>query len=225
MRNRVLFLALILTIAGAAYLSGLFEYLAPDRLRELVTSAGAWAPVLLVALFIVLEPFGAPGFVFLLTSATLWPFEQAVVINWVGATGAGLFGFAFARYMGRDWVASRMPARLRSWDERLSQNGLFFVVGYRLLFFLNPASHWALGLSQVPAPAAILGTALGFAPWVCVWTYFGENILTWLEAQPLGVWIAIGAVVAVIIGVRSARARRGDSSAPAEPDSEREGPA
>jgi len=225
MRNRLLFLALLLAIAGAAYLAGLFEYLAPDRLRELVASAGAWAPALLVVLFILLEPFGAPGFVFLLTSATLFSFELALLVNWLGATGAGLFGFAFARYMGRDWVASRMPARLRAWDERLSQNGLLFVVGYRLLFFLNPASHWALGLSQVPAPAAILGTALGFAPWVWVWTYFGENILSWLEAQPLGIWIAGGVAVAVIIAIRSARARRGDPEHPSEPDSDPEPPA
>lgn len=208
MRNRLLVVVLLLLLAACAYFGGLFEALAPERLRALLTDSGAWGPVVVVVLFALLEPFGAPGFVFLIAAATLWPFWLALTVNWVGATGAGLIGFAFARYMGREWVSSRMPRNLRKWDERLSQRGLPFVIGYRLLFFLNPASHWALGLSQVSAPAAVAGTAIGFAPWVCIWTYFGGDILVWLEAQSVGIWIAIGGAILALLAFRKIRARR-----------------
>ena len=84
-----------------------------ELIRAALTDAGPWGPVAFVVLFALLEPFGAPGFVFLIAAATLWPFSLAVAVNWVGATGAGLVGFVFARYMGRDWVSTRMPRNLR----------------------------------------------------------------------------------------------------------------
>jgi len=152
MRNRLILLALILGIVALAYYSGLFQYLAPDRLRELLTEAGPWGPILVVTMFTVLEPFGTPGAIFMVAAATVWPFWTAFAINWIGASGAGMFGFTFARYLGRDWVEDRMPERLRKWDERLSERGLPVVIAFRLMFFLNPASHWALGLSRVSTP-------------------------------------------------------------------------
>ena len=84
------------------------------------------------------------------------------------------------------------------------------MIAYRILFFLNPPSHWALGLSQVSAPAAVAGTAIGFAPWAFIWTYFGADILVWLEAQSIGIWIAIGAAVLALVVFRRIRARRAD---------------
>ena len=72
MRNRLILLSVILGIAALGYFSGLFEYLAPDRLRELAIGAGSWGPVIIVLLFTLLEPFGTPGFLFMLAAVTLW---------------------------------------------------------------------------------------------------------------------------------------------------------
>ncbi len=118
-----------------------------------------------------------------------------------------MVGFAFARYFGRDWVEGRMPERLRLWDARLSEKGLPAVILFRLLFFLNPASHWALGLSRVPAPTAFLGTSIGFVPAIALWTYFGAEILVWFEAQSLGMWVAIIAGIVAFIAYRRYRKR------------------
>ncbi len=208
MRNRIILFSAILAIAALGYFSGLFQYLAPDRMRVLLIEAGAWGPVIIVVLFTLLEPFGTPGAFFLLAAATLWPFWFALMVNWLGAVGAGMFGFTFARYLGRDWVEARMPERLRRWDDRLSNSGLPIVILFRMVFFLNPASHWALGLSRVPLSTAIVGTAIGYAPWVVLWTYFGAEILDWFEAQSIGIWIAVGVAVVAIVVFRKYRERR-----------------
>ena len=208
MRNRLILLSVILAIAALGYFSGLFQYLAPDRMRALLVEAGAWGPVVIVVLFTLLEPFGTPGFVFLLAAATLWPFWLALTVNLLGAVGAGMFGFTFARYLGRDWVEARMPERLRRWDDRLSENGLPLVILFRIVFFLNPASHWALGLSRVPASTALLGTVIGYAPVVVLWTYFGAEILGWFEAQSIGVWVAVGVAIVAIVLLRRVHQRR-----------------
>lgn len=208
MRNRLILLSAVLVIAALGYFSGLYQYLAPDRLRELLIEAGAWGPVVIVVLFTLLQPFGTPGAFFLLVAATLWPFWLALTVNWLGAVGAGMFGFMFARYLGRDWVEARMPERLRRWDDRLSNSGLPIVILFRLVFFLNPASHWALGLSRVPLSTAILGTVIGYAPWLVLWTYFGAEILVWLEAQSIGIWLAVGVALIAIVVFRKVRAQK-----------------
>ncbi len=208
MRNRLVLISVILGVAAFAYFSGLYQYIAPDRLREVLIDAGPWGPVVIVVLFSCLEPFGAPGAVFILATATVWPFWLALLVNWLGATGAGMIGFAFARYFGRDWVEGRMPVRLRKWDNRLSEKGLTAVILFRLFFFLNPASHWALGLSRVPASTAILGTAIGFFPAIAVWTYFGAEILDWFMAQTASTWVPLCIAVAAFIAFQIYRRRR-----------------
>lgn len=207
MRKRILLLGMLLVVTVFVYTSGAYQYLAPDRLRALLTEAGAFGPIVIILLFALFEPFGTPGAIFLLTAATFWPFWLAFFVNWLGATAAGMVGFAFARFVGRDWVEHRMPDRLRKWDERLSEKGLPAVVLFRLLFFLNPASHWALGLSRVAFPAALFGTAIGFLPAVALWTYFGAGILIWFEAQSIGMWVAIVAAIVAFIAFRKFRQR------------------
>ena len=75
------------------------------------------------------------------------------------------------------------------------------------MFFLNPASHWALGLSRVSVLTATLGTAIGFAPGVLLWTYFGAEILAWFETQSVGVWLAVAIAIIGFFVFRSYRAR------------------
>jgi uncharacterized membrane protein YdjX (TVP38/TMEM64 family) len=207
MRNRLILLAVIFAVAGFVYFTGIYQYLAPDRLRLLLTELGVWGPVVIILLFSILEPFGTPGVIFLLTAATLWPFPLAFLVNLLGATGAGMTGFAFARFIGRNWVEDRMPARLRLWDERLAGRGVTGVIVFRLIFFLNPASHWALGLSSVPAPAAFFGTMIGFAGPIALWTYFGAEILVWFEAQSVWVWVAVITAIVAFLAFRKIRKR------------------
>ncbi len=207
MRNRLILLFVVLAVASVGYFGGFFQYLAPDRMHTILTEAGPWGPAVVITMFILLEPFGAPGAIFLVAAATIWPFWTAIAISWVGAVGAGMFGFAFARYLGRDWVEDHMPERMRAWDERLSQEGLPITIAFRALFFLNPASHWALGLSRVPVPTAVVGTAIGFAPWVVMWTYFGAAIFEWFNAQSAGLWLALAVLVVAIVAFRKYRGR------------------
>ena len=69
MRNRLILLGAILAIAAVAFYGDFFQYLAPDRLRELLTDAGAWGPILVISLFSVVQPFGMPGAIFMVAAA------------------------------------------------------------------------------------------------------------------------------------------------------------
>jgi uncharacterized membrane protein YdjX (TVP38/TMEM64 family) len=210
-------LATVVALFTAAYFAGFLEILGDrERLGALLDELGPLGALLYVSAFACFEPFFVPGFLFVLAAATVWPFWTVYGLSLLGAVGAGIVGFGFARFLARDWVATRIPQRFRGYDEQLAgPRGLQAVVVVRLIFFLAPPAHWVLGLSQVRFTPFVFGTALGFAPtmallcWLCV--YLGEWILT----QPIAVWfVAFGLVVAAIATLRLRR-RASAGAAPA----------
>lgn len=177
-------------------------------LRARIVASGPLGPALFVLLFSLLQPLGFPGVIFMLMSTTLWPLWQAFLLCWAGAIGAGTVGFGFARMLGRDWVEKRLPRRIRDWDDRLSQHSLRTVILFRLIFYIFPPAHWALGLSRVRFDLFLLGTAIGVVPGTAAWVYLGAQGLNWMKGQSAMLWLALGAGIFVIAVVRRRRKTR-----------------
>jgi uncharacterized membrane protein YdjX (TVP38/TMEM64 family) len=187
-----------------------------ERVRELFEAMGVWAPVLYVVTFALFEPFGALGIFFVGPGSLIWSWPELFLLSWLGAIGAALVGFSFARWLGREWVASRVPARLLAYEARLERRPLLGVALLRLTLFLWPPVHWMLGLSRVRLAPYLLGSAIGFVVPMAVFTWLGKSIVDELLAQPPGVLIAAGVVIILLIGISRWLMSRG-SSPPAEP--------
>lgn len=192
--RRILLLLALLALGGAIYASGLHERLTLQGLRDFFASAGPWAPLLFIALF-ALEGLGAPGALLMLTSVLLWPPGLAFLLNWAGALCASLLGFGYARYVGRDWVARRLPARMRRFERRIETHGLQTVILMRLVFFLAPPAHWALGLSPVSLRDFVLGSAIGLVPGLLFVSFAGSALLEWLRNAEGGLWLLGGGLL------------------------------
>ena len=67
------------------------------------------------------------------------------------------------------------------------------------------------GLSRVSVPVAVLGTAIGFAPWTALWSYFGNKIFVWIGAQTASTWIGIALVIVLIVILRRHRVKNGET--------------
>ena len=198
----------LLAVLGFAWYSGAFERLDAASVEQWIRGAGAWGPVLYVALFVLLEPFGVPGFVFVVPGGLVWSWPVLFLLTWAGATGAGVVGFWFARTLGREWVESRLSERAHAYDHALAENGLRTVIMIRLLFFIAPWAHWLLGLSRVRFRDFLLGTTIGLAPMMALFTWLGGHAVEWFEERPLLAGLALVAVIAGLILV----ARRFHSS-------------
>jgi uncharacterized membrane protein YdjX (TVP38/TMEM64 family) len=206
---RLLVLAALVALGITAWLGGLFELVRePERVRALLTESGVWGPLFFVLAFGLLEPFGVPGILFVVPATLAWPLGLAFALCWLGSVLAGIVGFGFARSIGRDWVAAHLPERMHAYDERLAERGLQTVILVRLLFFLAPPAHWALGLSRVRFAPFALGTAIGFLPGIAGLVFFGKGAFALLDDQPRVVWLAIAiAAGAVFVLLRQLRAR------------------
>ena len=188
--------------------------LSVDEVRGLLESAGPWAPLLYVLSFALLEPFGVFGIFFVGPGSLLWEWPRLFLLSWAGATGAGVVGFAFARFVARESVRSRIPAGLRAYEERLERSPFVGVIVVRLIFFLWPPAHWLLGLSRIRFGPFLAGTVIGFAPGIAIFTWLGKSIIE--EVMDLPPTLALAVAGALLVGLwfrRWLRSRRREQPA------------
>lgn len=187
----------------AAWYFGAFETFGDaDKVRALLDRWGAWSYVLYLVTFILLMPFGIPAFVWVLPVGILWPFWIAYPLSLAGVAGGGSVGFFLARTIGRDWVAARMPGRVRSIDESFCAGGLRSVILFRLVFQLGAPTHWLLGLSKISYGTFVLGTVLGAMPVVALVAWFGNDAFQWVQTHATQALIVVAVLIAGGIVVR-----------------------
>lgn len=201
-RSRVIAFGLLVAAVAAVWWFGAFEQIDEARLRAWLADAGPMGMVAYVALFALVEPFGVPGFLLVVTASYVWPPWLAFGLSWLGSVGAGVTGFAFARWLARDWVSAHVPERFHAYDERLAERGLSTVIVVRLLFFLAPPAHWVLGLSRVRFGPFLLGSVIGFAPGIGLISFGGGWLLDQLRTIERPGLLIAAVVVAVVLGLR-----------------------
>jgi uncharacterized membrane protein YdjX (TVP38/TMEM64 family) len=196
---RIALLLAVVALGLASWQLGWLEAVDAETLVERLRGAGPWGPVLYVGIFALIEPIGVPGIVFVIPASFVWPIWLAFLLSWVGAVGAGIVGFAFARFVAQDWVGRHLPEGLRRYDDRLAERGLATVILVRVLFFLWPPAHWVLGVSSVRFGTFVIGSAIGFLPGIAALTLAGPALVElWQSVDRPGLWIG-GALIAFVI--------------------------
>ena len=201
--------AAVASVVAWVYASGAYEEFDPAAMRVWFQDAGAWGGVLFIVAYSVLQPLGLNGLVFLLSAPLIWSPTDAFLLNWAGTVGTGIFSFAGARFVARDWVQKRLPKRIRRFDDRLQTHGFRTVFLLRLIFYTAPTVQWALGVSRVSVAPFLAGTALGVAPFTLMTTLLGVRAAAWIEEHPVATWpwdqlwpiLIAAAVVVAAVGV------------------------
>lgn len=189
---------------------GVFEQLAePARLARSLVELGAWGYLAFVVAYAVLQPFGVPGTVFIIAAPLIWPWPLAFALSMVGTMAASVVGFSFARFVARDWVSPRIPARFKKYDEALGQRAFVTVFTLRLVFWMPPLLHAFFGVSRVSGWTHFWGSLAGYIVPLLLVSFFGQRLFDALKSAPLGVWIAIGlAASAIAASVWEVRRRK-----------------
>lgn len=192
-------------LAVALFLSarqfGLLERLRePARIKADLISLGALGYITYIGAYTLFQPMGVPGMVFLLSASLVWPWPIAFAVSMAGTMGATVAGFSFARFLGRDWVSSKVPARFRRYDDLLERRGFRTVLVLRLIFWMPPSLHFSFGVSKVPFWTHFWASFLGYIPPLLLVTYFGQRIVDFFASLPLErVAIGIAVVVALFV--------------------------
>lgn len=201
----VIFLVL-LTLAGA-YHFGVFARVAePRALAETLVSMGARGYLAFILAYTVLQPFGVPGTIFIVAAPLIWPWQTAFALSMIGTMGASVVGFSFARFVARDWVAARIPARLRKYDESLERRAFSTVVVLRLLLWMPQALHSFFGVSKVSFWTHFWGSFVGYIPPLLVVSYLSAEMFDMSGKMQPGAWpILAGLLIASLLIAALAR--------------------
>lgn len=194
-------------LAGA-WRFGIFARLAePRTLAHTLVEMGAWGHLAFITAYAVLQPFGVPGTIFVV-AAPLWPWQTAFALSMVGTMSASVVGFSFARFVAKDWVSARIPARLRKYDESLERNAFLTVVVLWLILWMPQVLHSFFGVSKVGFWTHFGGSLVGYAPTLLVISHLGSRMFdasgrmqpdAWpILAGPLVVSLAIAALARIV---------------------------
>ena len=159
---------------------------APDRCSGSGGCAGVGAA------YAALQPFGVPGTVFIFAAPLVWPWPTAFALSMVGTMCASVVGFSFARFVARDWISAKIPAKFRKYDEALETRAFATVFFLRLVFWMPPLLHAFFGVSKVRFSTHFWASAAGYAAPLLLVSVFGARLFDLLKRTPLSVFIGVG---------------------------------
>lgn len=211
--------ALVVGVLAVAHRMGAFDQVSePRQLAQALVAMGARGYVAFVVAYALLQPFGVPGTIFVVAAPLIWPWPTAFALSMTGTMAASVVGFSFARFVARDWVAQRIPARLRKYDEALERNALQTVVVLRMVLWMPQVLHSFLGVSKVGFWTHFWGSLIGYAPPLFLVSYLGGEMFDASGKLQPGAWpkmallLLVSLAVALVAHVRQRRAARSPST-------------
>jgi uncharacterized membrane protein YdjX (TVP38/TMEM64 family) len=216
---RIAAIVVVLTMVAIGYRVGIFHRFAdPAGVARALVELGGWGYLAFVAAYTVFQPFGVPGTVFIFAAPLIWPWPIAFALSMTGTMAASVVGFSFARFVARDWLATKIPVRFRKYDEALAARAFTTVFVLRLVFWMPPLLHAFFGVSKVGFWTHVWGSLAGYVLPLLLVSFFGQKLFDALKGAPTWVWLAVGSGMLVIaLGTwalrRRSRSRREASEA------------
>jgi uncharacterized membrane protein YdjX (TVP38/TMEM64 family) len=198
-RARVALVVAVCACLAVAYRLGVFAHFSSAaEARATLLVLGPWGYAAFVLAYATLQPFGVPGTVFILVAPLIWPWPVAFALSMTGTMAASVVGFSFARFVARDWISPRIPARFRVYDEALERRGFATVVLLRFIFWMPPLLHAFFGVSRVPFATHFWGSLVGYIVPLLVTAYFGRRVFDAMLRVSPETWASVVTAVALI---------------------------
>ena len=192
----VVFVALMML---TAYQLGLFEHFSePAKLKEALVGLGGWGYLAFIASYTLLQPFGVPGTIFIWSAPLIWSWPVAFALSLIGTQAASVVGFSFSRFIGREWVASKIPERFKQYDEALAKRAFLTVVVLRFIFWMPQPLHAFFGVSKVSFATHFWGSLVGYVVPMFLVSFFGPKLFSLLLLVPG--WVFVAAAGGLLLG-------------------------
>jgi uncharacterized membrane protein YdjX (TVP38/TMEM64 family) len=171
--------------------------LSPESLREYVRGLGPIAPVVFLGMVTFRSLLLLPSAVVLTAGGLVFGGFLGALLGGIGLVASALWCFAAARLMGRDWVQSRIPARLRPLEDRAESIGppLIGLATAHPMGVMTPL-YFAAGLSRIRFAPFLAVCALAGPFRAALYAAFGAQ-LTDLGSPRF--WVATGALAAAAL--------------------------
>jgi uncharacterized membrane protein YdjX (TVP38/TMEM64 family) len=154
MRRILLWLILaglaLLLLAGREFRASAGIEISPESVREYVRALGPIAPIVFLGMVTFRSVLLLPSAVVLTAGGLAFGAPLGALFGGIGLVASALWCFGLARVMGREWVQSRIPQRLRPLEERAESIGppLIGLATAHPMGVMTPL-YFAAGLSRI----------------------------------------------------------------------------
>ena len=179
----------------------------PRHFANELVALGVWGYVAFVVAYATLQPFGLPGTVFVFAAPLIWPWPVAFALSMIGTMAATSVGFLFSRFVARDWLAPRIPARFRKYDEALERRAFATVFTLRFVFWMPPLLHAFFGISKVRFWTHFWASFAGYLVPLFVVSYFGERVVGWMKNASPRTWALVALSIVAVAAIAWLRRR------------------
>ena len=181
----LLVLAAIVAVIVFVRMSGISQYLEPEKLRTLFAGFGVVAPLVYIGFYTVAPALMLPGLPISLAGATVFGPFWGVVYTIIGATLGACVAFLVARYAARDWVERRLVgSRWSRLDSETEQNGWKAVAFTRLIpLFPFNLLNFAFGLTKISFLQYALASFIFMLPGTIAFITFSSSLLGLLKGR------------------------------------------
>lgn len=184
--------------------------------RATVDGAGAWAPVLYVALVIVLTCAFFPFPLMAAAGGLVFGVAEGTALSVLGGSLGALLAFALARTVAGEAVAALAGERLVRVQRAVEERG-FVAVLYARIFPGVPRdlSNYVFGLTRVGAVAFGAATVIGTTPRAYAYVALGGSLGAFDSTQSIvaiALLAAMGLLGLLLVRADVARTRRSTTS-------------
>jgi uncharacterized membrane protein YdjX (TVP38/TMEM64 family) len=207
---RIAAVAAVITLLVLAYHFGVFgQFRDPAHLAQTLVDLGAWGYLAFIVAYAVLQPFGVPGTVFIVAAPLIWSWPLAFGLSMTGTMAASVVGFSFARFVARDFIEPRIPARFRKYDAALARRAFLTVFLLRLIFWMPPLLHAFFGISKVRFSTHFWASLVGYLLPLFLVSFFGQRAFDAMRSAPPELLAgAVAAVALVLVALWLVRRKR-----------------
>ncbi len=136
-----------------------------------------WAPLALLALYLVLTPLGMPTSPLMAAGGVVFGVFWGSVYNYLGSVLGAIVSYFLARGLGRDFILHLVGERLAKLENLMHKHGFWAVVRIRFFPIPFPIMNFGPALLGIKPTPFILATALGLLLPIPVWTYFWATLI------------------------------------------------
>ena len=98
------------------------SFLTPEALTYFLEASGFWAPLLFILIYAASVCVFVPASIPTVLGASIFGTHWGFLFGWVGAMAGASGAFLIGRTLGRDFTASLIGDRLRTYDDAIGRN-------------------------------------------------------------------------------------------------------
>ncbi|WP_071188527.1 TVP38/TMEM64 family protein [Trichormus sp. NMC-1] len=173
----------------------------PNLIQFWLKTAGIWAPVIYIFIYVVATILILPSTALNLTGGAIFGPWMGTFWTSIGAIIAAIAAFFFARTIGREMVSQRLAGRWQAIDAEVQQGGIFYMFAIRLMPIMPYGLvNFAAGLTSISFKDYLIGTTLGTVPGILPFVMLGSSGLKAIRTGDVLPLVSALALIGMLVG-------------------------